>query len=410
MFNIYFWLIILIIIASHFTGLYLDYLNGLMWSDIVPEKLKAIINQDKYALSQKYYRENKRISNIASTINLFAVLLILFLAGFAWVDSLVTTISSNPVIRAVLFFAILGIISDIAHIPFSWYVTFVIEEKYDFNRSTKKLFILDQLKKWMLAGLLGLPILALITWLFGKTGSSFWLYAWLVFTMFSLFMNFFYSNLIVPLFNKQMPLEEGKLRDDIEHLAVKSGFELKNIYTIDGSKRSSRANAYLTGLGRKKRIVLFDTLSDDLSESEIVAVLAHELGHYKKKHNVFILFAGIFQTGLMLYIFSLLSGNIELANALGSREPSFHITLLAFILIYSPVSLVLSLILNKVSRNHEYAADGFAADQGLGDELVSGLKKLSLKNLSNLNPHPAFVFFYYSHPPLLERLKGIQGK
>ncbi len=407
MFNTYFWLILLILIISHMTGLFLDVLNGKLWSDIVPDKLRDIIDQEKYAKSQRYYLENKKLSNFASSLNLVAVMLILIFAGFAWVDSIVGNIITHPVLKSILFFGIIGLVSDIAHMPFYWYSTFVIEEKYGFNRTGKTLFLVDQLKKWGLAALLGIPILALITWLYYKTDTYFWLFAWMVFTVFSLFMNIFYSNLIVPIFNKQKPLEEGELRTEIESLALHSGFKLANIYTIDGSRRSTRANAYFTGLGKRKRIVLFDTLSNDLSNNEIVAVLAHELGHFRKKHNLFVLFSGIIQTGLMLYIFSLLSDNIQLAAALGSSEPSFHLTLLAFILIYSPVSLLLSLIMNKVSRGQEFAADKYAAELNYGSNLASALKKLAVKNLSNLNPHPAFVFFYYSHPPVLERLKVI---
>ncbi len=407
MFNTYFWLILLILIISHMTGLFLDVLNGKLWSDIVPDKLRDIIDQEKYAKSQRYYLENKKLSNFASSLNLVAVMLILIFAGFAWVDSIVGNIITHPVLKSILFFGIIGLVSDISHMPFYWYSTFVIEEKYGFNRTGKTLFLVDQLKKWGLAALLGIPILALITWLYYKTDTYFWLFAWMVFTVFSLFMNIFYSNLIVPIFNKQKPLEEGELRTEIESLALHSGFKLANIYTIDGSRRSTRANAYFTGMGKRKRIVLFDTLSNDLSNNEIVAVLAHELGHFRKKHNLFVLFSGIIQTGLMLYIFSLLSDNIQLAAALGSTEPSFHLTLLAFILIYSPVSLLLSLIMNKVSRGQEFAADKYAAELNYGSNLASALKKLSVKNLSNLNPHPAFVFFYYSHPPVLDRLKAI---
>jgi len=408
MLNFYFWLILIILAASHITGLVLDRLNGKMWSDKVPEKLRSIVDQDKYARSQNYYRDNKRLSNFASTLNLLAVILILFLAGFAWIDSLAGDLSSHKVLKSILFFAIIGLGSDIAHMPFHWYSTFIIEEKYGFNRTGKSLFIVDQLKKWGVAAILGIPLLALITWLYYKTDNYFWLLAWMVFTVFSLFMNIFYSNLIVPLFNKQKALEEGELRTEIESLAQKAGFNLKNIYTIDGSKRSTRANAYFTGLGRRKRIVLYDTLSDDLSDNEIVAILAHELGHFHKKHNLFVLLSGIVQTGLMLYIFSLLSDNALLAAALGSEEPSFHLTLLAFILIYSPVSLILSLIMNHVSREQEFVADKFATDVYDGTKLALALQKLSVKNLSNLNPHPAFVFFYYSHPPILERLKAIE--
>lgn len=408
MLNLYFWLIISILIISHFIGLILDYLNGKMWSDSVPAKLKDIIDKASYSRSQNYYRENKKVGNIASTFNLLFVIVLMFLAGFAWVDSIARSISGNEIIISILFFGIIGLATDIGHMPFNLYGTFVIEQKYGFNNTTPRIFIFDHLKGWMLAAVIGGPVLALIAWIYNETGPMFWVLIWGVVTIFSLFMNMFYSELIVPLFNKQKPLEEGELREAIEKMADRSGFNLSDIYTIDGSKRSSKANAYFSGLGSRKRIVLYDTLTDELSVNQIVAVLAHEIGHYKKKHNVVILFSGILQTGLMLYIFSLLSGRQELAIALGADQTSFHISLLAFILIYSPVSLVLSIIMNYISRKHEFAADRFSAEVYSAEELSSALTKLSVKNLSNLNPHPAFVSIYYSHPPLLARLKAME--
>jgi STE24 endopeptidase len=408
MYNLYFWLILTILVAGHLVGILLDRLNSSMWSDKIPDKLAGIVDQEEYSRSQNYYRENKKIGNIASTINLFAVILLLFFAGFAFVDSIARLISVNEIVITLLFFAIIGIATDIGHLPFNLYGTFVIEEKYGFNKTTPRIFISDHIKSWILMAVIGAPLLALITWIFNEMGEYFWILIWGVITLFSLFMNMFYSELIVPLFNKQKPLEEGELREAIEKMAIKAGFNLSNIYTIDGSKRSSKANAYFSGFGPRKRIVLFDTLSNDLSVSQIVAVLAHEIGHYKKKHTVFVLFAGIFQTGLMLYFFSLLSGNQNLAIALGTETVSFHISLLAFILVYSPVSLILSILMNYASRRQEFAADNFCAQVYDGKELASALKTLSVKNLSNLNPHPAFVSIYYSHPPLLERLKALE--
>lgn len=409
MYNTYFWLIVSILIMSHMLGVYLDIINGRMWSDIVPSKLKDIIDHDRYRISQNYYRENRRVSNIAATINLGAVLLILSLGGFAWLDSFVRSFVDKEVFITVFFFALIGLSSDLAHLPFKWYGTFVIEEKYGFNKTSTRTFIADHIKTWLLSLAIGGPLLILIAWIFNESGESFWILIWIVITLFSLFMNLFYSELIVPLFNKQKLLEEGELRDKIEKIALSAGFKLSNIYTIDGSKRSTRANAYFSGLGRKKRIVLYDTLSNDLTDNEITAVLSHEMGHYKRRHNLIFLAAGILQTGLMLYIFSLLSGNTGLTSALGGTTPSFHLSLLAFVLVYSPVSFLLSIIMNYISRRHEYEADKFAASIYSADELASALKKLSLKNLSNLNPHPRFVFFYYSHPPLLQRLKALEG-
>ncbi len=407
MLNVFFWLILIIVIVSHFTGLYLDYLNNKMWSDEVPEKLNGIIDNEEYSRSQQYYRENKSFSNIASTFNLIVVLLMLTLAGFTFIDNIARSISSNEIIITLLFFGLIGIATDILGIPFSWYGTFRIEEKYGFNKTTTRVFISDHIKGWLLVIILAGPLLALITWIYYKTGNMFWVYIWIVMTLFSLFMNMFYSELIVPIFNKQKPLEEGELRDEIEKMAKTAQFKLTNIYTIDGSKRSTKANAYFSGFGQKKRIVLYDTLSNDLTNEEIAAVLAHEIGHYKKRHTRTMLLAGIIQTGLMLFIFSLLADNELLSRALGTEISSFHISLLAFILIYSPVSLILSLIMNYLSRKHEFEADEFAKNTYSGELLASALKKLSVKNLSNMIPHPVYVFFYYSHPPLLERIENL---
>ncbi|MEA1888098.1 MAG: M48 family metallopeptidase [Bacteroidota bacterium] len=408
MYNIFFFLIIAIIIFGHASGLYLDYLNSKMWSDTVPEKLRGIVDKEKYRTSQNYFRINNKFSNISSSFFLVIILAIIFLGGFAWIDKLARSITENRVLVCIIFFGIIGLTSDLLSLPFSWYDTFKIEEKFGFNRTSKTTFILDHIKSWLLAIVLGAPILALITWIYYAAGEMFWIYAWVLIILFSLFMNMFYSDLIVPIFNKQKPLEEGELRSEIEKMAAKAGFRLSNIYTIDGSRRSTKANAYFAGLGPKKRIVLFDTLINDLSVKEITAVLAHEIGHYKKKHSLTMLLYGILQTGIMLYIFSLLANNEKLTIAMGAEIPSFHISLLAFVLIYSPASRVISLFMNYLSRKHEYEADRYAKKIYDGTYLVEAMKKLSLKNLSNLNPHPAYVFVHYSHPPLLKRIDNIE--
>jgi STE24 endopeptidase len=235
----------------------------------------------------------------------------------------------------------------------------------------------------------------------------FWIYAWLLAITFTIFMAMFYSSLIVPLFNKQTPLEEGELRDAIKRFTDKVGFKLVNVFVIDGSKRSTKSNAYFTGLGPKKRIVLYDTLINDLSTEEIVAVLAHEIGHYKKRHIYLGLLIGIIQTGLTLFIFSLLISNSSLSAALGGDQPSFHLGLIAFGILYSPISLLTGIMLHQISRHNEYAADRYVKENGDAEALISALKKLSSKNLSNLTPHPAYVFFHYSHPTLLQRIKAL---
>jgi len=310
-----------------------------------------------------------------------------------------------------LYFGILGIAADIFSTPFSVYSTFVIEEKFGFNKTTPKTFIFDKIKGWFLSAIIGGGLFSLIIWIFESTGIYFWLYAWFVVSVFSIFMAMFYSNLIVPLFNKQTPLEDGELRNAIQTFSEKVGFKLKNIYVIDGSKRSNKANAYFTGLGMKKRIVLYDTLIKNHSIDELVAVLAHEIGHYKKRHTLLGVFLSIFQTGLMLFILSLfIAKGSELSEILSGAlqaQASFHIGILVFGLLYSPLSLILGLIMNIISRKNEYAADHFAGKNFSAKALIEALKKLSVNNLSNLTPHPVYVFFHYSHPPLLERLKAL---
>ncbi len=302
----------------------------------------------------------------------------------------------------------MALVSDILTTPFAVYNTFVIEERYGFNRTNVKTFILDKIKGLLLGVIIGGGLLALITWIYLLTGSWFWLLALGVVTLFSVFMTMFYSNLIVPLFNKQTPLEEGSLRKKIVAFAESVEFKLDNIYVMDGSKRSSKANAYFTGLGPKKRIVLFDTLIKDLNEEEIVAVLAHEVGHNKKKHVTTGLILSIVQTGITLYLFSLFVGVDSIAVALGGSEASFHLGLIAFGVLYSPISMLLGLGSGMLSRHNEYQADRYAREQYDGEKLISSLKKLSKNNLSNLTPHPVYVFFHYSHPPLLQRIKAMR--
>jgi STE24 endopeptidase len=366
-----------------------------------------VYDEERYKKAQDYQLENKRFGFITSSFSLLIMLVMLFAGGFALVHGWASSLSSSPIWTGLLFFGILMLAWDIVSTPFSVYDTFVIEEKYGFNKTTPKTFVLDKIKGWLLAAILGGGILALIIWFYQMTGKTFWLYAWGLVTVFSIFMTMFYSSLIVPLFNKQTPLEEGELKNAIKEFAGKVHFTLDDIFVIDGSKRSSKSNAYFSGLGHKKRIVLFDTLVKDLSTEEIVGVLAHEIGHYKKKHTLAMIFMSIAQTGLTLFIFSLLIDNPALSRALQVEEPAFHIGLLAFGLLYSPISLILGLGVNQISRKNEYTADRFAGENYKPGPLKMALKKLSVNNLSNLTPHPAHVFFHYSHPPLLKRLEAL---
>ena len=349
-----------------------------------------------------------RLSFWSSTFNLAVIILMIVAGGFAWVDTIARSLSHQIVFVSLIFFGIVGLASDIINLPFGWYDQFVIEKKYGFNTMTNRIFITDHLKSWLIAVIIGVPVLGLITWLYYQTGKFFWLYAWGTITILSVFINLFYSELIVPLFNKQTPLQESPLRSEIETFATNTGFRLKNIYTIDGSKRSTKANAYFSGFGPRKRIVLFDTLLKEFSDEEIVAVLAHEIGHYKKKHVLRSLILSVLLTGLMLFLFSLIVNSPLLSRAMGAKEPSFHLGLVVFGILYSPLSLMIGLATNYISRRNEFEADRFAKENYRPEPLAEALKKLSVKNLSNMMPHPAYVFFHYSHPPLLARLAKLE--
>jgi STE24 endopeptidase len=404
-----FYIIIGIIIINFIIDKVLGSLNAKHFKDELPLELQDVYDEDEYKKSQAYKATNDRFSNITSAFSLILTLAFFYFDGFEYVDNIARSYSSNNIVIALIFFGIIMLASDIITTPFAYYQTFVIEEKFGFNKTTVKTFILDKIKGWLMLIIVGGGILSLILWFYEATGNDFWLYAWALVTVFSVFMNMFYSKLIVPLFNKQTPLEEGELRSKIAAYAKTVGFKLDKIFVIDGSKRSTRANAYFSGFGSEKRVTLYDTLVNDLDDEEIVAVLAHEVGHYKRKHIIFNLFASILLTGLTLYILSLLISNPLLSNALGVEIPSFHIGLIAFGLLYSPISEITGLIMNYLSRKFEYQADNYAKETYAGEPLITSLKKLSKNSLSNLTPHPAYVFMHYSHPTLLERIKNLRS-
>jgi len=406
--NILFYILIAFIIIDYVVDKIIDHLNAKHFDDKVPEELNDVYDEKEYLKSQAYKKENYKFSLYTSTFSIVVTLAFFLFKGFAWVDQIARNITDNEIFVTLIFFGIIMLANDFISTPFSYYQTFVIEEKYGFNKSTKKLFFTDKLKGWLLSILLGGGILALIAWFYQKTGDYFWMYTWLFIAVFSIFMTLFYSSLIVPLFNKQTPLENGELRSKIEDFAKKVGFKLDNIFVIDGSKRSTKANAYFSGFGPKKRIVLYDTLIDDLDTNEIVGVLAHEVGHYKKKHVFINMLLSILLTGFTLYILSLLIGNSLLSQALSVEKPSFHIGLIAFGVLYSPISEITGIIMNYISRKFEYQADNFAKEFYDGGSLVSSLKKLSKNSLSNLTPHKASVFVHYSHPTLLQRVINLK--
>ena len=407
MINSLYCLILFIIIIDFAFERWLDYLNTTKWSSELPADFAGIYDEEKYRLSQDYEKTKHRFSMFTGTLSFLTILLMFSLGGFGWLDIVIREMVSNSIYITLIFFGLLGLASEILSMPFSWYETFVIETKFGFNKSTPKIFFLDHLKGMLLGVLIGGAVLSLIVWIYLIAGALFWIYALIVITLFSLLMTLFYSNLIVPLFNKQTPLEEGDLKSAIKDFCSKVGYKLDNVYIIDGSKRSTKANAYFTGLGKKKRIVLYDTLINEMKTEEIVAVLAHEIGHYKKKHVIYSLILSFLSTALMLYIFSLVSSNVAFAEVLGAKTKGFHLSLVTFGILYSPLSFIIGLGMNIFSRKNEYEADNFAATNFNGNFLASALKKLSVKNLSNLSPHPTYVFFHYSHPTLLERLRNL---
>ena len=386
----------------------LESLNSKHMSPVLPDSLKGIYEEKEYSRFQSYKRENGRLDSWSSGVGFVVMIVFLVAGGFGWYNSWVVSLTDSVVWQTILFVVGLSVVSSVLDIPFDYYATFRIEEKYGFNKTTRRVYWLDTVKELFLSLVLGGVLLALVVWFYTWAGTYFWLYAWGAVTLFSVFMAMFYSQLIVPLFNKQTPLQEGSLRDKIQAFAGKVGFKLDNIYVIDGSKRSTKANAYFTGLGPKKRVVLYDTLIDELTEEEIVAVLAHEVGHYKKRHTLRSMVVSVIQMGVLFWLFSLCVNNVALSEALGGDRAYFQMGLIAFAILYSPVNLILGVGMNVWSRNNEYEADAFAARYYEGDYLVSGLKKISVKSLSNLTPHPLYEYIYYSHPSLLKRIDAVK--
>ena len=402
-----FYILIAILVINFIVDKILDTLNTKHFDDKIPSELKDVYEKEEYEKSQAYKKTNAKFSNITGLFSLVLTLAFFFFDGFQFVDQLARTYSSNTIVIALIFFGIIMLGSDIITTPFSYYKIFVIEEKFGFNKMTKKLFIIDKMKGLLMTIIVGGGILALIVWFYQFAGNNFWMYAWALVAIFSLLMNLFYAQLIVPLFNKQTPLEDGELKTAIEKYTTKVGFTLKNVFVIDGSKRSTKANAYFSGFGSQKRITLYDTLINDLEIDEIVAVLAHEVGHYKRKHIIFNLFASTILTGFTLWLLSVFVSLPIFSEALNISIPSFHIGLIVFGILYSPISEITGLLMNIISRKFEYQADNFAKETFVAQPLITSLKKLSKNSLSNLTPHKATVFMHYSHPTLLQRVQNL---
>jgi len=402
-------IIFIVIIVSNFALEQIaNYLNAKHYKDTLPAELESVYSVEKYAKSQEYNQVNYKFSLFQSFLSFVLLLLFIFFRGFKWLDVFVRHYTQNEIYVSLLYFGILFLASTIISLPFSYYHTFVIEERFGFNKMTRALFIKDTLKSLVLSIVLGGIILVAVLWFYKSFSNTFWLYTWAFIAIFSLFMNLFYTKLIVPLFNKLTPLEEGSLKETLEDFAKKVAFNLEAIFLIDGSKRSTKANAYFSGFGKTKKVVLYDTLLNDLSEDEIAAILAHEIGHYKKKHIIYNLILSLLLTGVTLYLLSLFINNPILAQAIGLDKPSFHIGIIIFMILYTPISVITGLMMNILSRKFEYQADDFAKKHGYSVDLITSLKKLSVKSLSNLTPHKFYVFLNYSHPTLFQRIQNLK--
>ena len=386
----------------------LSWLNTKWMTHPVPPELEGLYDEEKYRRQQDYMRTNKRVSLIARCVSFALTLVILGFGLLGWLDNQCKAWTEIPVLQVILFLVIYNLFNTVIGLPFSYYSTFVIEERFGFNRTTHKTFWLDAIKSFVVSTVLSAVLMGVVYWLYQTFGQQFWIWATLVCAVFMIFFSMFYSNLIVPLFNKQTPLPEGELRDAITAALKSFGSRFKDIYIIDGSKHSTKANAYFTGFGPKKRIVLYDTLQDRMTNEEIVAVLAHEFGHYKHRDTFKSLLMSIVMVAVNLFIFSLLVNNPDLPAALGGTAPSFILALVAFSLLFSPIGLLLDPATSAISRRAEYRADAFAASHGYGESLISGLKKLASHALSNLTPHPLVVWFSYSRPTLAQRIRAIR--
>lgn len=408
--NIYRVFILATLLATFVLELISDWLNLQWLRSSLPSELEGVYDPDKYRKSQEYLRTRTRFGYVQAVFDLILLLVFWFAGGFNWLDQLLRARHYNEMITGILYIGILFIGGTILSLPFSIYSTFVIEEKFGFNRTTVRTFLMDRLKGLALSAILGIPLLAVVLWFFGHAGSLAWLYCWIAVTLFGLILQFIAPVWIMPLFNKFTPLPEGELKDRISDYANRVRFRFKDIFVMDGSKRSTKSNAFFTGFGKNRRIALFDTLIQDNTVPELVAVLAHEIGHYKKKHVFQGMILGILQTGIVFFLLSLFLRNRQLFDAFYMKDVSIYASLLFFGMLYEPLSFLLAIFFNAWSRKHETEADMYAAKTIENrEEIVSALKKLSLKNLSNLTPHPFYVFLHYSHPPLLERIRSIRS-
>ena len=402
-----FYSLITIIILNFLKDYYLSFLNSKNFNNKIPDEVSDVYDKEKYLKSQQYKKTQYSFSKLSRIYGLIIILLFFFLDGFYFLDELCKNLFDSPVLVSLCFLALIYVGNEVLSLPLSFYYTFVIEERFGFNKTTLKLFVLDKIKSCILTILLGGIVLSFLLYQYESLGNNFWITAWIFLTLVSILLNAFYSQLIVPIFNKQTKLEDGELRSKIESYSNKVGFDLSNIFVIDGSRRSTKANAYFSGFGKQKRVTLYDTLVRKLNTNQIIAVIAHEIGHYKKNHIVYNIFFSTLQSGLMLYLLSFLLEMPVFAEALGLNTSSFHIGIICFSILFSPISELISLTFNYFSRKFEYEADEYAKKTFDGKYLIEALKILSKDSLSNLTPHPKYVWWYYSHPTLFQRISRL---
>ncbi len=388
----------------------LEYLNSKNWNDSIPDVLKDFYKESDYKRAKNYKIDRDKVSLISSLLSTSITIVFIVSGFYGKISDFSIYYFDSLFLQSTAFFLFFLVISTTISLPISYYSVFTIEEKYGFNKTTKITFLKDRIKGLLMSLIIGGFILFVSIQIYILFGANFWLWLWLFLSVFLILTNMFYTTLIVPIFNKLSPLEEGSLKNKIEEYSKKIGYSLDKIFVIDGSRRSSKANAFFSGLGPKKTIALFDTLIDKHEEDELVAVLAHEVGHYKKNHIKQGLLLSVLQVGIICYVLQLCLNEPSLSYALGASESSFHLGLIAFSFLFSPISIIIGIGMNILSRRNEYEADNFAKESFNPESLKNALKKLSSDSLTNLHPHPLYVFVHYSHPPLLKRLEALDRK
>ena len=407
--NLYYYIIIFAIIIEYLLSSIGSILDIKNITPIIPSDFKKAYDQEKYILSQDYLKARTSFGLFSSSFSLILIMIVIHSDIFGLLDQFVRGQSDSYILQGLLFIGVIYFFQDIVSLPFSIYHTFVIEERFGFNKTTLNLFIIDKIKGYAIFIVLGSIIITPILYFFHVYGDIGWLIAWSILTAFMIAVQPLFVHVIAPMFNKFTPLEEGELRSAIEKYTAKVNFPLARIDIMDGSKRSAHSNAYFTGFGKSRRIAIFDTLVEKHSTNEIVSVVAHEVGHYKLKHVLQGTILGIIETGIMLFAFNLIMNDISLFQVFGVSQLSVHAGIVFFSMLYAPVSMFTSIVTTAISRKNEYEADKYSYDTTNNREaLVSMLIGLSANNLSHLTPHPLKVFLSYSHPPVVDRIKAVK--